>query len=174
MPTKNQMFPSKYLKAEDFKGRGDVLLTIRRVDLEEIDPDDATICKPVVYFQEEKKGLILNKTNWTMIEEVTGEADCDNWVGKQITLYVDKTHYKGDLVDCTRVRYTQATTKAPDPFAVYGALYGEARRAGLPNIGDFHMDPSWSEEETMKRGKALRAAIDAHKAEDGDDDSLPF
>lgn len=94
----NDMFPSNYLKASDLKGQA-FKLDILRVD-EEIVGDGP---KWVVYFRNTQKGLVLNKTNAQVIANKYG-PETDGWSGAEVELYPDQTHFKGQMVDCLRVR----------------------------------------------------------------------
>jgi hypothetical protein len=81
---------SRYLTKEDV-GNG-TLLTIARVSKENVAlKDDDEEIKPVVFFQEVKKGFVCNKTNAEKIIEITGEADevQETWIGKKIVLWSD-------------------------------------------------------------------------------------
>ena len=94
----NDKFPSTYIKAIDLKDKA-ILVAIERVEEDEIGGED----KAVVYFHNQKKGLVLNKTNAQMIQSKYG-AETDNWRDCEVELYPDKTNYQGQLVDCLRVR----------------------------------------------------------------------
>jgi len=98
MPSVNDSFPSRYLKAADLKGRT-VEVEIMRVDLEEVGNEE----KLCAYFAGKEKGLVLNKTNATLIADSYGD-DTDRWQGKKIILYPDKTQFNGRIVPCLRVR----------------------------------------------------------------------
>jgi len=82
---RNDAFPSKYVSKEDLdKPR---TWTIREIEMEEIRIEDDRESKPVCYFAEQdSKPLILNTTNWGLIEEFLGE-ESNNWAGKRIELY---------------------------------------------------------------------------------------
>jgi hypothetical protein len=98
---RNDVFPSKYLKAEDIKGR-EVKVTINYVEMEEM-PDGKKTEKPVVYFKGKEKGVVLNSGNWDILEDAFG--DSDDWPGKQITLYTERTRKPdGTPTDGIRVR----------------------------------------------------------------------
>src|SRR5262249_30265274 len=98
---KSEVFKSKYIKAEDLNG-DPITLTIESAELELVGPDKEE--KMVVGFKGGKfKPLILNSTNWDLIEQATGQADSDKWIGKKITLHTEKTRFKGQLVDAIRV-----------------------------------------------------------------------
>ena len=101
----NDVFSSKYLRSEDLRGR-DVTLTIDRVELA-IMPNGGQK-KPAVFFRGKEKGLILNKTNFNTIAQVTGIDDTDDWEGAQITIYPTETEFQGQMVDCIRVRRKKA------------------------------------------------------------------
>ena len=109
----NDLFKSKYLKAEDLRGK-DISVTIDRVEMASM-PNGQP--KPAVFFKDKDKGLVLNKTNFNTIAKVIGIDDTDDWNGHQITIYPTETEFQGEMVDCIRVRRntTSAATK------VYGA-----------------------------------------------------
>lgn len=94
----NGAFPSKYLKAHDLAKP--TAATISHVTVEEIGDGEP---KPVVHFKNAEKGLVLNKTNASIICEVLGTSETDDWAGKRITLYATKTEFQGKRVDCIRV-----------------------------------------------------------------------
>jgi hypothetical protein len=91
-------FPSKYLKVIDLRGQH-VAVTINSVDFEQVGDDE----KPVVYFKNKQKGLVLNKTNWEMIAEIAGSDESDDWPGTRIVLYPDRVPFKGKHVDAIRI-----------------------------------------------------------------------
>lgn len=96
------VFPSKYLKAEELDE--DVQVTIKSVVLEELEQKDGQKQdKPVCYFEEGPKGLILNKTNWALIAKQHGD-ESDNWPGKTITLTVIDVDAFGDVVSAIRIK----------------------------------------------------------------------
>ena len=106
----SEMFPAKYLKVADLKGRR-LTVTIDEVLQEEVGEDD----KFVVYFKETKiKPLVLNKTNASMIEEIAGADDTDDWVGIKIGLYPTRVDFQGKRVDAIRIEVPkEARTREP-------------------------------------------------------------
>jgi hypothetical protein len=102
--------PSKWLKAADLGGKPH-LVTIKRFSVETIGESP----KPVVWFRELKKGLGLNITNGKRIEDICGSADPERWIGKHIVLFPTETEYKGETVDCIRVRAPKPGAKLPEP-----------------------------------------------------------
>ena len=94
-------FPSNYLSSEDFPEP--VLLTVARCEMQNVGQGANIEEKPVVYFHERTKPIILNVTNFTTISDVLGE-DSDTWAGGKIVAFKTQTEYKGDQVDCIRFR----------------------------------------------------------------------
>jgi hypothetical protein len=104
MPKRDDVFPSKYLKASDLKGKP-ITVTIERAPIETLkSPDGKEETKTVLYFVGAKKTLPLNRTNWDSVAEITGEDDSDNWPGHKLELYPSTVEMKSKVVDCIRVR----------------------------------------------------------------------
>jgi hypothetical protein len=99
----NSAFPSKYLKAADAE-ETDLILTIAKVKLESIGQGSKQEQKPVVYFIEVDKGMVLNKTNANMISNIAKSEDTDDWTGVKIKLIATEVEFQGDLVQSLRVR----------------------------------------------------------------------
>jgi len=93
---------SKYLSAGDLPQTGMVRVTISGLEEVDFGKDGNRQIKPVVRFQGHKKALSLNKTNGMAIAQILG-PNMDNWIGKEILLYVTTTDYQGDTVPCIRV-----------------------------------------------------------------------
>ena len=104
--------PSKWLKASDLDGKPH-LVTIKRFGVEKIAEDKKG---PVVWFKEEEKGLGLNVTNGKTIEKICGSGDPEKWLGKRIVIFPTETEFKGETVDCIRVRAPKPG--APPPIEV--------------------------------------------------------
>jgi len=94
----SEVFPSKWLKSEDLKGR-EVTATIASYSFEDLGDDR----KPALWFLKSDKGLILNKTNANRIAIMYGD-DLDDWKGKQITLYEEYVEFAGKTVPAIRVK----------------------------------------------------------------------
>jgi hypothetical protein len=112
----DQLFPSKYLKAEDF-AEGEVrILTIRAV--EQIEIGEKKELKGLMTFRDAgAKPLVLNKTNTAIVAKFYGK-ETDDWMGKKIALRVMEVEMKGDIVQAIRVATKQpAAQPAPKPQA---------------------------------------------------------
>jgi hypothetical protein len=82
-------FPSEYLRAADLQGRR-VTVKISRVEMRDVGEDT----KPVLYFGEKEKGLVLNKRKANTIAAAYGE-ETDDWVGAEIVLYEMMVEFQG-------------------------------------------------------------------------------
>lgn len=94
----NDAFPSNFIKATDLGGRP-VKAVIADCRLEELDGEN----KPVLHFRGKNKGLVLNRINSQMLAGSLGD-ETDDWIGREIEIYPDRTQFQGRLVDCIRVR----------------------------------------------------------------------
>jgi hypothetical protein len=103
MAKRDELFPSKFLRAADLSGKPKTL-TISKATRETLKNGGDEQSKLVVYFKGAKKGLPLNITNFDTIMGVTGEADSDDWVGHRIEVYPTTTEMRGKTVDCIRIR----------------------------------------------------------------------
>ena len=98
----HQMFPSRYVTAFDLNG-SDVTAKILRVGIEEMRSQRGTENKPVVYFENAKKAMVLNKTNAMTIASLYG-PETDDWAGKMITLYATDVDAFGKTQRAIRIR----------------------------------------------------------------------
>ena len=103
----NDAFPGRFLKAADIDKHLD--LTIREVKTETLNDDQ----KVVVYFHEDERGLVLNRTNFAAIEDFTGELDTDDWTGCKVRLGVVKVDFQGKRVPAIRVIAAKKTQSEP-------------------------------------------------------------
>ena len=110
MATRDQLFPSKYLKGHDLRGR-DALVTIDDVESTKIRGDKVNI----IHFEGKDKGLVMNVTIYNQIAGVLNEEDTDQWPGKQITIFPTEVEYEGQLKSVVRVRANKPRPSAPAP-----------------------------------------------------------
>jgi hypothetical protein len=106
-----EAFPSKWLSAADIPDGG-MIVTIESYDMETIGQGEKKQTKPVLYFVEDVKPMVLNKTNGGVTAQILGSDDLDDWVGQQITLVSREVEFQGDLIDAVRV---QVPKRKPAP-----------------------------------------------------------
>ena len=103
----------KYLAGEMFSGR-EWTLTIEYVRTEEIRGHKEVEEKPVMYFQEVQKGLVVNKTNAKYLIGLFGTDETEDWRGKRITLYTEKVNAFGKIHDAIRVKESAIDAMPPE------------------------------------------------------------
>src|SRR5215468_2735428 len=109
---KDEVFPSKYLKAADLKGKPQTV-TIESAPFEPLKSlDGKETHKIVLHFKNAEKSLPLNATNFDAVCDATGCPDTDDWPGRRIELYPTKTIMGGKTVDCIRIRRPSASRPA--------------------------------------------------------------
>ncbi len=117
MPNVNDLGESKYLKQHDVDP--DVLVTVKGYDkvnvaMESQQPE----MKWSISFEELDKPLILNKTNGTMLQLITGSGDFDDWIGKKVVLFNDPTvSYAGKITGGIRIRKPKGTPTTAEVLA---------------------------------------------------------
>ena len=112
----SEMLPSKYIKQGDIDGP--TLVTIKKLTTADVSQNQTGDMKWVVVFAELDKPMVLNSTNLKRIAKAHGD-DSDDWIGKQMVLYVDEdVEFGGEVVGGLRLRAPKKTTDAkPKPTA---------------------------------------------------------
>ena len=114
MVTRSQAFPSKYFCGDDVVKP--LVAEIQHCGIEQLkNREGITSDKLVVYFANQKKALVCNRTNWDAIVEITGEDDTDLWPGHRVCLFASMERVASKMVNCVRVRATSAPVKATPP-----------------------------------------------------------
>jgi hypothetical protein len=101
-----KQFNYEYIGSYSLDGKREVIVTVNHLAQEKVTGQQGRKedCF-VVYFREFDKGMILNRTNARAIEKVSGSGLIENWIGTQVTLYVEKgVKAFGDVVDALRIR----------------------------------------------------------------------
>lgn len=105
------LFPSKYAKAADLRGKNVPVVIERIVPREKLMMQGGkSDQKPVVYLRGKEKGWILNKTNARAIAKVYG-PEVSAWLGKTVVIMSAEVEAHGEMVDAIRVN-VEATRKA--------------------------------------------------------------
>lgn len=87
--TFSQLYPGKFIRADELNGRP-VTLTITDVILEELEREDGTTkTSPIVSFQETKRQWVMVRTNGCCLRAMFGDEISD-WIGKRVTLYPER------------------------------------------------------------------------------------
>lgn len=149
----NEVFPSKWLKAEDFSEGEIRTVTIKGVTLEEFKANGKTEMKPVMEFTNEKP-MVLNKTNAGIIEKLYGD-DTDEWLAKKIDLFTMEVESFGDIVAAIRVKNrVPASTKSTITDSV--TPISQQQKTQLVNQAQLTYGDEWQGKvKPMLKGKAL-------------------
>jgi hypothetical protein len=149
-------FPSKYIKSDDLAGQR-VPLTVMAVTMEDIGDKEF---KPIMRFMGREKGMVINKTNATLMSAIWGE-DTDRWTGQKLDLFAMPVNFQGKMVMGLSVapKLAQAQT-APEPASPIVAAQMEARDQGM---------------DTLEAAVRAAESIPGHAVDvAGDLDDLPF
>lgn len=98
----DQLFPGRFLKAGEFQGK-EATLTIKGLDLEEMEDRKGVKTKCIVTFVETKKQLVLNKTNGECLKGLWGRKT-SAWLGKRVTFFPATVEAFGAQTLAIRVR----------------------------------------------------------------------
>lgn len=95
-----ELCPPKHLAAADLGGK-DVKVTVKNVAFTEV--GEAKERKGALVLNEFDRPMVINRTNIKRLITQLGN-DTDEWIGKEFTIYPSECDYKGETVDCIRVR----------------------------------------------------------------------
>lgn len=94
-----------YLGEWDIPEGQDLLATIRTVSQEEVkDKNGKSEMVPVLYWEEQLKPLILNKTNMTNISKALKTPYIEEWAGQTVQLYKEMVSAFGTVTMAVRIR----------------------------------------------------------------------
>lgn len=97
-----------YIGAHDFQPNQELTVTIDSITNELVECFDGSKVKKesciVARLKGAKKPMIVNKTNAKIITKNLETPYIEDWIGKQITLYVAKVSAFGEFVEAIRVK----------------------------------------------------------------------
>ncbi len=106
MPTVDEMFPTKYLKAADLGGK----VVNLKIAFVEVGVKLGNDLVNIIHFAGTERLLVMNKTNFNRIvialHPLIGDKakNTDNWTGQTISLYEEMVEFQGALKPAIRVR----------------------------------------------------------------------
>jgi len=174
---KNMALPSKYLNGADI-GMNLYKLVIKASKGQE-GPDSVVLemmendrtMKPVMYFDNAEKGLVVNNTNWDNMADVFGD-ESTSWVGKTIEMYTEATRTPaGQPTRGVRIR----PVAGPDTAAQFAGVGLPAPvQAGTSGSvgGKVNTEPAGPGEKAVEVAKAGMQSIPTDPVDL--DDEIPF
>ena len=158
----NDMFPSKYLKASD--AESPLTLTISKVTTETMKARDGSEeSKPVVFFSEQDKGMVLNKTNARTLSSMYGE-ETNEWVGKRATLISVEVDAFGELQKALRFKNEPPVADRKTLLSYHQKLFKRAKELGVDDLDTFALEADADEQTIIEVGKSLRIEVNAAEA----------
>jgi hypothetical protein len=134
---------SKYLRAEDLKS--EKKFRIKAVTVEVVGTGSEKEQKLVVWFTNDERGLVLNKTNNRALRGAFGD-DVDGWKGKIIIIFPTMVDMRGKMTPALRVRIPPskggngpgvAVPPQPTPSAQQQLdEFGQAQSPEKPSLSD--------------------------------------
>jgi len=104
-----KMTDPKYIGSYDFQPGQELKVTIEKIENVNIELFNGKKLETknciLAHFKGAKKPMILNKENMKVITKVAGSPYIEQWIGKEITLYVTKVAAFGSMVDAVRVKF---------------------------------------------------------------------
>lgn len=110
--TVRTFFPSRFISADDLKGKDHTLVIDHFVEEEFPTKKDPNAWVKVMYFKGARKGIKLTPTIMNSVEELWGHHIL-GWIGKPITLYGTIENSFGKDWAVVRVRDKRPATNAP-------------------------------------------------------------
>lgn len=101
-----KMIESKFLKKEDLNYDTGNLVTVSKIDHQNVGLSDGEEdLKWCMHFREFPKPMVLNSTNIQLATKALGTDETDDWIGKKLVIYVDdNVSFGSKLVGGIRIR----------------------------------------------------------------------
>lgn len=111
-----KVFTSSFFRADDFDSEGR-MYTIRIVMMQQINQE----WKPVMYFEGQKRALVLNQTNSIAISQFPGfTPESDNWANRRIVLFSYHAMFQNKPQVRIGVRLPDSKSKLAEPDKITG------------------------------------------------------
>jgi hypothetical protein len=82
------------------------------VTVEAIEVEEGKKPKPVLFLEGVDRGVVLNKTRYDAMSDITGSPDTDDWCGRKVLVKRGSTNYAGKKVACVELEAAPASTGA--------------------------------------------------------------
>ncbi len=162
MTTLTDLFPSPYLTAHDVAHKPVVTIkSFSKKTMKNKQGEDEV--KPVIFFSEFEKGMVLNKTNANAIAGLYGPT-LEDWIGERVTLQSVVVEAFGESTEAIRVMNVKPTADKQTLIDRYTKLYERGKKANMEGIENYAISPDMPADEIIAIGKELKAKIEAAEA----------
>lgn len=96
-------------KGDSMRGQSAIRLTVKEVKAAEVGQDKDV--KPVCYFIEDSRGLVLNTTKYNQFSTVNNSRDSDAWTGTVVELGFEEVKFKGKPVGSVAMKIISPAKK---------------------------------------------------------------
>lgn len=159
MTTMNDLFPSPYLTAQDVKHKPTVTIkSFTKKTMKNKQGEEEV--KPIIFFAEFEKGMVLNKTNANAIAKLYGST-LEDWVNERVQLHSVVVEAFGETSDAIRVVEGKPVADKQTLLDRFSKLYERGLKAGLDGIENYVVSPNMPEQEIIELGKELKVKIEA-------------
>ena len=110
-----------YLGAYSLEKGEEKTLTIKSIGHEMVTSSNGKKEQCVVaYFSEEKKGMVLNRTNMKTITKIYETPYIEEWINKKIIVFATNVRLGGEFVEALRVKDVKIEEKPQKPILSKG------------------------------------------------------
>ena len=159
MTTMNDLFPSPYLTAHDVAHKPTVTIkSFSKKTMKNKQGEEEV--KPVIFFNEFEKGMVLNKTNANTIAGLYGPT-LEEWIGERVVLHSVMVEAFGESTEAIRVMNSKPLADKQTLIDRYSKLWERGKKAGIDGIEDYVINPNMEADEIVQLGKELKAKVEA-------------
>ena len=158
--TLDELFPSNYLRAVDIKG--EQVFTIKELKIEQLKNRETQKDEPkvILYFEEDPKSIVLNKTNKNTLEAMYGNVIAD-LIGKKVILHTPDVEGFGKVAPAIRIKAQRPPADKATLIAHYTKLYERAKKVKVDGLENYVIAPNMTEDEITALGKELKLLVEA-------------
>ena len=132
-----EFFKSDFFGACDLAPGEERTLTIKSVGRKEVPVPNSSkkdLCLVAEFRESKTKPMVLNVTNSKAMAKIFGTPHIEQWAGRRIQVYQSVTKFKGEEVDCLRIRPKEPPAQLPE-LTPQGPRWGEAvKKYGLGEL----------------------------------------
>ena len=159
MTTMNDLFPSPYLTAHDVAHKPTVTIkSFSKKTMKNKQGEDEI--KPVIFFNEFEKGMVLNKTNANTIAALYGPT-LEDWIGERVTLHSVMVEAFGESTEAIRVMNSKPSADKATLIDRYQKLWERGKKVNMDGIENYVISPDMPADEIIALGKELKPKVEA-------------